>query len=142
MHSSYSFRRMAIAAFSLFTFSALCFPAFAQSGAGLDANTLARLIQENQKNGHAPFYHICEQYDIAFDNTDLAAKYQQPLSSGIKGIEGVISCVVDPANNVIHVRFPKETEKVQGPGHIADIKAIMDTYHLRMTGYKQATYQF
>ena len=98
-------------------------------------------MEQNQKSGHTPFYRICEQYDISFDNAEAAAKYQQQLITGIKNMEGVIGCTVDPAGNLLHVQFPKETEKVQGPGHIADIKAIMDTYHLRMTACKQATYR-
>lgn len=141
MRKIYSLRGIAAAVCFSFLFLTTAAPAFAQSGPGLDANTLARLMHENQKNGHPAFYRICEQYNFKVDNSDIAAKYQQQLIGSIKGLDGVISCVVDPASNMVYVKFPKETEKVQGPEHIADIKAIMDTYHLRMTGYTQATYQ-
>lgn len=141
MRHFYSFRGNAIAVISIVLFSMLHSGVFAQSGTPLDANTLARLIDSNQKDGHPAFYRICEQYDLSVDNADMAAKYEQSIISSIKGLEGVISCVVDPASKVVHVRFPKATEKVQGPEHIADMKAILDTYHLRMISYKEAAYQ-
>ncbi len=97
-------------------------------------------MSQNQKNGLPAFYKIYEQYNFSFDDAAIAAKYKEQLIAGIKNIQGVVSCTVDLVNMTVNVQFPKETEKQMGPAHIEEVKALMDTYHLRMTGYKQTTY--
>ncbi len=140
MRIHYSLQRVFKTAFLFFIFFSFSAVVLAQGGQPLSGDALAKLMSQNQKNGLPAFYKIYEQYNISFDDAAVAEKYKEQLIAGIKNIQGVINCNVDLMNLTVNVQFPMETEKAQGPEHIAEIKALMDAYHLRMTSYKQAAY--
>ncbi|MCW3086493.1 MAG: hypothetical protein JWP12_3859 [Bacteroidetes bacterium] len=140
MRMTDSLQRVFKTAFLLFIFFSFSVTLRAQGGLPMDTDALSKLMSQNQKNGLPAFYKIYEQYSISFDDASVASKYKEQLVAGIKNISGVINCSVDLMNMTVNVQFPKETEKQMEQEHIAEIKALMDAYHLRMISYKQATY--
>jgi len=141
MHKHYSLSSIfKTTIFVLFLFGSGYRLSAQQSSAPLSEQQLADLISQNQKNGLAPFYQITEQYAISFDDAELAAKYKEQITESIQSMSGVKYCSMDVSAKILYVAFPKETEKEHAPEHMAEVKSRMDTYHLRFTSYKAATY--